>query len=447
LKGDKTPKEIIKELYSMNTMTFKGNKVAIIYQPNYTAMWVSVFEDGKLLWKQTLDKTYIYSFGFQFLKGETDTLLMIEQENGSMRVNLIDKEIVTDYTIKAIRNITFQYPIICYAWGTRELWVQDMNNNVSIYYFDGSITGMENVSNVSTKKESRIKIGLVLDYFDYFSIADMDCDIDDNELTIQKRRIMKNELPDGKVKSFYRIRMHNQETKQIEDAVIIHLKNLMVALSLESKSIKHEIKQKVQKYNVIYMKEAEAMFFWKDKGDKLEMLKLPFDPNSSKSIQKVYEADEDIRYARLTMIDNIEYIVLVDQPKYVKILKFDDNKLTIHKDYFVDTYFSSYSDVKSLKPYCFSNEMMYSNNGGNILQEKGKEKEGKFYALYYSQYSLDYSSTKFPMCSEDFVLYSLSPEWNPSYTEQKQFLMLAPPMNSYRIKQREVPEERRCEFF
>jgi hypothetical protein len=428
-------------------MCFKDNKVAIMHQANYTSLTVNVFEDGKLLWKQTMDKSYMHAYGFQFLGNENDTLLLIEQDGGSMRIYLIEKDFMTDYSIKAIRNITFQYPIITYAWGTKELWVQDMSNNVSIYYFDGMITAMENVSNVSSKKESKIKISMVLDRYDYFHIADMECNINSNELVVQKRRILKNELPPGKVKSFYRIRMHNHETKQIEDAVIIQMKTIMVALSLESKSIKYDIKQKLSKTNVIYMKEAEAMFFWKDKGDKMEMLKLPYDPNSSKSVTKVYEAEEDIRYARLTYIDGKEYIALVDQAKYVKILRFDDNKCTVFKDYFVDTYFSSYSDVNSLKCYSYCNGMIYSSGGGNILQEKGKEKEGKFSSLYYSQYSLDYSTTKFPMCSEDFVLYQLSEEWNSAYTESMQYLMLAPPMNSYRIKQREIIQSKCAEFF
>lgn len=177
------------------------------------------------------------------------------------------------------------------------------------------------------------------------------------------------------------------------------------------------------------------------------MLKLPFDPKNTKAVQKVYEADEELRYARITYIDECERLVVVDEPKFVKILRVDDTKLILEKDYFVDNYFSTYPDVNAIKGYNYCNKMLYSSNGGNILQEKGKHDEAKFYSLYYGQYSLDYSNTNFPLCTEDFILYSLSPEWNSSYTEQKQYLLLAPPMNSYRIKQRDLREEVNIEFF
>lgn len=275
----------------------------------------------------------------------------------------------------------------------------------------------------------------------------MSCNLTENTLTVQKRKILKTELPQGKIKAYYRIKLQNQETKQLEDAVMIHLKNSFTVLSLETKSVKYEIKKRCTKNNVVYMKESECIIMWEDKGDKLEMMKLPYDPNSAKAFQKVYEADEDLRYVRLTKIDGKECLAVVDEPKYIKIMKIEDIKVTILKDYFVDSYFSTYSDVNALKSYSYCNGMMYSPNGCYILQERGKEKEGKFYSLYYSQYSLDYNTTKFPMCTEDFILFSLSPEWDSSYTVQKQYLMLAPPMNSYKIKQREFDVYRNVEFF
>lgn len=91
--------------------------------------------------------------------------------------------------------------------------------------------------------------------------------------------------------------------------------------------------------------------------------------------------------------------------------------------------------------------MLYGSSGGYILQEKGKEKEFKFANLYFSQYSLEYGNYKFPMCTEEFILFALSPEYNSDYTEQKQHLLLTPPMNSYRIKQREIDQENNHEFF
>lgn len=216
-------------------------------------------------------------------------------------------------------------------------------------------------------------------------------------LNIYQRHIMKDEIPDKKVKAFYRIRMHNQEKKKIEEAILLHLKDTLVALSLESRQIKFEFKKKVSKPNVVPLRDKSAIFFWEDNGSKIEKLKLPLDPSNSKLFQKVYEPNEDIRLVKTTFIDGEEYLYIVDEPRHIKILKNEENKLSIHKEYFVEPYFATYGDVNAIKQFSYSNEMMYSNNGGYILQEKGKEKEYKFPTLYYSGYSFDYNNRKFPM--------------------------------------------------
>ncbi|CAI2381450.1 unnamed protein product [Moneuplotes crassus] len=446
-------KEIIKEYYSMNAITFSKDYIGVLYMPNWKNMWCAVYKDGKLVWKQVFHKTYVYSYGFKFMEGDEQALILFEQDCGKMIINTFTEEKANSYGIKAIRNITFQYPLILYVWGTRELWVQDLNNKVSIYYFDDSILAMENISKVIAKQSSTIDLGIVLDKHSYVQTTIMRCNTDTNLLEYDKRQINKSEIVPEKIKGFYRITLQNPETKSIENAVMLHQKDSLAILSLESKGIKYEINKKVKKTNVIFMQKTNVIIFWDDKGDKLELMRIPYDPTSAKSIIKVYEADEDIRYCKQTMINGVEYLAIVDEPKYVKILKVEESgsqkfsKVSIYKEYFVDTYFSSSSDVNSIKGYGFCNEMMYSSNGVNILQERGKEKEGRFYSLYYSGYSLEYGNTKFPLCSEDFILFALNSEYDSTYTYQKQYLMLAPPMNSYRIKQREDNTDTNTEFF
>lgn len=420
----------MKEYYSLTAITFDGDYIGVMYQPNWKSMWCCCFKNGKLEWKQNYDQTYVYSQGFQFMEGEERTLFLLESANSKMGVLTFNKENLNNYYIKAIRNITFQYPYIAYVWGTRELWIQDLNNKVSIYYFDGPISAMENISNVITEQSPTIKFGMVLDMFDYVQTVVMNVKVDEHKLEFDKREILKSEIPFQKIKGYYRITLQNPETKSIEKAIMLHQKRSLVILSLENKGTNYEIKKKVDKANVVFMVQKNVIIFWDNKGDKIELMKLPYDPTSTKSISKVYEADEDIRYCKLTHIEGKEYLAIVDEPKYVKILSVDDtgsqkfHKVTVHKEYFVDTYFSSSSDVEGLKGYGYCNEMMYSSNGVNILQERGKEKEGKFYNLYYSKYSLEYGTTKFPMCSEDFILFSLNPEYDSTYTFQKQYLLL-----------------------
>lgn len=158
-------------------------------------------------------------------------------------------------------------------------------------------------------------------------------------------------MPEGTIKSFVRMKVHNYEEKTLDEGIMLHFPNTLIILSLMSQNIKTEIKKRLHKYNVLPMRNGSAVFFWEDKEDKLEMMKLPYDPRSEKSIQKVYEADEGFLMVKSTVIDGEEYIYLVDEPKYMKVLKIEENKVSIYKDYFVDSYFATYADVASMKQY------------------------------------------------------------------------------------------------
>ena len=176
-------------------------------------------------------------------------------------------------------------------------------------------------------------------------------------------------------------------------------------------------------------------------------MKLPVNPSNSRNIIKVYDAYKDIRLLKSTIIEGEEYLYVVDEAKFVKILKNEENKLSVHKEYFVESTFASNSDVDQIKEFWYSNEMMYSVNGGYILQGKGKSKEGKFPPLNYSGISVDYHNKNFPICSDDFVLYALAPELSYNNSQQNAYLLWAPPMNSHRIKQRDIDPSWIHEFY
>lgn len=442
--------ELIKEYSSVYRYAFKGDKVCIIYAPNYNQLNAALFQGEKQLWKITMKKSYMDIHGFRFTSAdpEVDGMMLIENNYSSFQIYRFDDTNQVDYTLKTIRCITFQYPNVAYVVGTREVWVQDMTNVIKKYYFDANIAGMENDSNVKESGGYGLKMGMVLDYQHHYQIAEITFQSTyQTNMNIYNRKIMKDEIPDSKVKGFYRIRMHNQEKKKIEEAILLHLKSSLVALSLESRQIKHEFKKVVSKANVVPLRDKSAIFFWDDNGSKIEKIKIPLDPSNTKLFQKVYEANEDMRMVKTTFIEGEEYLYIVDEAKHMKILKNEENRLSIYKDYYVDTYFSTYADVKNIKQFSYANGMMYSNSAAYILQEKGKEKEYKFPSLYFSGFSLDYNSTKFPMCSDDFILFLLSPEYTSDYTSQYQSLLLAPPMNSHRIKQRYIDESYSHEFF
>ena len=443
--------ELLSQYSSVYKYAFKDNKIAIAYSPTYSNMTVALYEDEKVLWKHNIKKSYMDIHGFRFSSDDKDidSVMMIENQYTSFQIYRFEERVANDYTLKTIRNITFQYPQLAYAVGTKEIWVQDINGNIRIYFFDLNISGMENESNVKLDAEGNdFKLGLILDNQNFYQIAEANFNKSYPQLLIYSRKIIKDDLPDAKVKAFYKVRVHNQEKKKIDKAILLHLKDTLVAISLESRDFKHELKKKVTKFNCIAMRDESAIFFWEDNGSKVEKLKIPIDPLSSKKFIKVYEANEDMRLLKTTVIDGEEYLYIVDEAKHMKILKNEENRLSVYKDYFVDPYFATYADVNSIRQFSYSNEMLYSSSGGYILQEKGKDKEFKFSQLYYSGFSFDYNNYKFPMCSDDFILFAMSPQSPPNdYSVQYQDLLLCPPMNSHRIKQRSYSENMSDEIF
>jgi hypothetical protein len=61
---------------------------------------------------------------------------------------------------------------------------------------------------------------------------------------------------------------------------------------------------------VVELKSHGALFFWDYNGDKIEMMKLPYNPNNQKAIVKVYEADEDLKMVKSTIIEGKEYLFI-----------------------------------------------------------------------------------------------------------------------------------------
>ena len=261
-----------------------------------------------------------------------------------------------------------------------------------------------------------------------------------------RRKFSKDEFSNQKILSYNIFRVQNSKNKKVEKSIMFHLQDSLLFLSLESRDFKHQIQRTLKERNIVWNKDNTAIYLWNDNGDCIEKLKECFDPNTSNYLLRVYEADEDIRQAKLTIIDEIEYLFVIDEQKHWKILKNEDNRSVVYKNYFVDNNFGLYPDVINFQSYSFCKEMLYSNNGVMILQEKGNEKEYCFSYLNYSNMYFDYSKSYFPLCTEGFILYALSPEYNADYTNQVYNLLLAPPMNQYSIRQRDL-NDNTSEFF
>lgn len=173
LDEEKKKIELLKEYSSMYRYAFKGKKIAMAYSTNYTNMFVALYEGDTLLWKHTIKKSYMDIHGFMFTSTdkEVDSLMMIENQYSCFQIYRFDETSANDYTLKTIRNLTFQYPYIAYAVGTKEIWVQDMSNTISIFYFEANIAGMENDSKVKANTDQPLAMGIVLDYQGYYQIG------------------------------------------------------------------------------------------------------------------------------------------------------------------------------------------------------------------------------------------------------------------------------------
>lgn len=132
-----------------------------------------MYEEGKLLWKHIIESNYIFPADYILSGKEEDIFILLQLNYGGLDVEVFKKDIKTSFSTKTIRNITFQYPILAYVMEAKELWIQDLNNNVSIYYFDAKIAAMENINNIQNEKKSKISLGMVLDYGEFVQTSTM----------------------------------------------------------------------------------------------------------------------------------------------------------------------------------------------------------------------------------------------------------------------------------
>lgn len=62
----------------------------------------------------------------------------------------------------------------------------------------------------------------------------------------------------------------------------------------------------------------------------------------------MYDAEESLLLVKTTINDQ-EYLYVVDEPKYVKLLKIDEDRVIVHKILYVDHNFAISMDIQMLK--------------------------------------------------------------------------------------------------
>lgn len=127
-------------------------------------------------------------------------------------------------------------------------------------------------------------------------------------ISLYNRRVQVKDLPNMKLKAFYKIKINNRDTKTVQPGLLLHMKDTMIALSLISKDFMVENKEKFTRGNVIPALSKSAFYFWKYGGTKIEKMNIPFDPHEKKWTSKFYEASDDMKLLRTTTIDDKEYL-------------------------------------------------------------------------------------------------------------------------------------------
>jgi len=226
----------------------------------------------------------------------------------------------------------------------------------------------------------------------------------------------------------------------VEDGVVIHTKNTLVSIPLRSEENSFKIDKKLRKSNIIKLKGFDALYFWEYDGNYIEMMPLPFDHLSKDPLIKVFVTSGKMKFAKTTMIDGIEYLCICDEERYIKILTIEENRMLLHKEYFVDNNFGKHSDNNSFKSSSLYNSMLYSSSGWYSIQEKGEEQEDKFSVLECLSQNINKANIKFPMWTEGFNLYSLNIDWDENHESSRHHLLLWPQMNTYTMEQREMKD-------
>lgn len=69
------------------------------------------------------------------------------------------------------------------------------------------------------------------------------------------------------------------------------------------------------------------VYLWENNGKIIERMNIPIKPNMKKVIYEVYEATEALRMVKVGFDDGERFIVVNEQPKYIKIMESLSSKL------------------------------------------------------------------------------------------------------------------------
>jgi len=174
LKSKSTPIKMFQSDNDKQKYVVLGSKVGVLYWNEETfIMQVCVYEKSELVWSHQVEergKLDIESLSFNDLNNEYG-LVFLEKIGQNYRMHQFNETTGINYALKSVKNVTFQYPFLYYIKGQKEIWIQDMHNNIKIFYLNENIWVAENNNINSLIKNGPIDIKIILDYSGYYKIG------------------------------------------------------------------------------------------------------------------------------------------------------------------------------------------------------------------------------------------------------------------------------------
>ena len=133
------------------------NKLAIWYKDRDGDKHCQLYliESGKTIWKKRLEFKFeqLLSLCFADSSGNTIVASWINIDQ-NITISYIDWDHTNNHTVKSYGNFILYEEFMSYQWSEREVWVQDMFNNIKAFYFDTDIWGIEECIHEDSKSDT-----------------------------------------------------------------------------------------------------------------------------------------------------------------------------------------------------------------------------------------------------------------------------------------------------
>ena len=252
-----------------------------------------------------------------------------------------------------------------------------------------------------------------------------------------KIRVPRQRIRQDKIKTFYMGKIVNENAKkgddsQHDDAVIFQLTSVFIAISLFTPNVQFEYISTAKKHDCIYLKKQGILINEAEKGV-INRIAFPIDPKGKNPIVQAFDPEDDVLIFKTCYLGGEEHVMLMDEYHYIKILKFEGEKLKVVHNYFVHEYFQG---AKSeMRRYVFCNNMVYNNTLSYMCQDREAAKKNVWEPVCYKNIWLKNHQSGFPMSSSSNNIFAINP--TPDFQQDKniQKILIAPPMNGQQVLQ------------